>query len=348
MSQTFDNLEPLDPDQTADSLNEATPAATFGLSPLLRVDPRQIWPHEAHQFTPWLYDHIAELNAAIGFEIELSAREQAVGSFAVDLFGTDVQTGHPAIIENQLEQTNHNHLGQLITYAAGLTAGVIVWVCPKFRPEHRAALTWLNEISSEDVNFFGVELEVLEINGQRAANFKPVVVPVLKGTKGHIGGGSVNPGAPSAGALAYQAFFGELLESLKAARPDATTASKTQPMSWFWISAGRAGMTFAWAFTRDRRFKTEFYINTQDPDRNLEIFEELLSERVSIESRLGTSLEWDPMDGSKAARIAAFAPVEGPLSIKSSPDKLNQVKQWAVPTMVRFIDVFRPWIKQLT
>src|SRR6266571_3686751 len=100
-------IEPQSPDQTPTvSISE--------LGRLQRIDARQVWKAEAFDFTPWLYDHIDELNEAIGFEIELSGREERVGPFAVDLYGRDVQTGHPAIIENQLEQTNHDHLGKLL------------------------------------------------------------------------------------------------------------------------------------------------------------------------------------------------------------------------------------------
>src|SRR5947199_10407100 len=152
-----------------EAMNESvTPA---GLGRLVRRDARTVWAHEAHQFTPWLQAHIDQLNEAIGFEIELSGREERVGPFAVDLYGKEVQTGHPAIIENQLEPTDHGHLGQLLTYAAGLKAGIVVWIAPQFRDEHRQALNWLNEISPESVNFFAVELEILEINDQRAATF---------------------------------------------------------------------------------------------------------------------------------------------------------------------------------
>jgi hypothetical protein len=117
------------------------PSASLGR--LRRIDTREVWRHEASEFTPWLLDQIDELNEALGVEIELSGREERVGPFAVDLYGTEVQTGHPAIIENQLGPTDHNHLGQLLTYGAGLKAGLIIWIAPKLRDEHWEALNWL-------------------------------------------------------------------------------------------------------------------------------------------------------------------------------------------------------------
>jgi hypothetical protein len=213
-----------------------------------------VWSHEAQHFTPWLEQHIDQLNEAIGFEIELIGREQRVGPFAVDLYGREVQTGHSVIIENQLGPTDHLHLGQLLTYAAGLKAGVVIWIAPKFRDEHREALAWLNEISPEDVNFFGIELEILEINGQRAANFKTVAQPnTWQKALSTVGrGGSADV---SELMLAYQAYFADLLEALKAASSGITAASKTQPDSWFSFAAGKSGVNFSLAFvSREHRF----------------------------------------------------------------------------------------------
>src|SRR5215210_5881387 len=195
-------------------MDESAPSA--GLGRLVRRDARTVWAHEAHQFTPWLQQHIDQLSEASGFEIELSGREERVGPFAVDLYGKEVQTGHPAIIENQLEPTDHGHLGQLLTYAAGLKAGIIIWIAPKFRDEHRAALSWLNEISPQDVSFFGIEIEILEINGHQAPNFKAVVQP-----NDWLGSRSIvasrnQGGVTSQRNLAYQAFYAKMLEALKA------------------------------------------------------------------------------------------------------------------------------------
>src|SRR5205807_6845684 len=170
-----------------------------------RLDAREVWAHEATAFTPWLRQHIDQLNESLGLEVELTGREEKVGPFAVDLYGKEVQTGHPAIIENQLEPTDHGHLGQLLTYAAGLKAGVVVWVAPKLREEHQEALKWLNDITPESINFFGVELEILEINGQRAPNFKTVVQPNSWQKARSVVSGS--DAGTSKQRLAYQAYF---------------------------------------------------------------------------------------------------------------------------------------------
>jgi len=314
-----------------------------GLGRLVRRDARTVWAHEAQQFTPWLQLHIDQLNEAIGFEIELSGREERVGPFAVDLYGKEVQTGRPAIIENQLEPTDHGHLGQLLTYAAGLKAGIVVWIAPKFRDEHRAALSWLNEISPQDVSFFGIEIEILEINGQRAPNFKPVVQPNdWLGTRSVLVSRSQGR-LSSERNLAYQAFFARTLEALKAQAPGITGASKAQRQGWFSLASGKAGVSFAWVFGSAERFRTEVYIDTPDLDRNLAIFEGLYQQHQSIEDELGCSLQWEWLERRRAKRITALAPFSAPIS--SPAEQLERLTDWAVATMIKFAEVFRPRLR---
>jgi len=314
------------------------------LGRLRRRDPREVWSHEALDFTPWLQEHIEQLNEAIGFEIELTGREEKVGPFAVDLYGTEVQTGHPAIVENQLEPTDHTHLGQLITYAAGLKAGVIVWITPKFRDEHRAALNWLNEISPQDVNFFGVELELLEINDQRAPNFKLAVQPNnWLGSRALTAAGGA-AGVASERQLACQAYFAKLLEGLKARSPGITAASRTQPQNWFGFASGKAGMSFNWVFSRDR-LRVELYIDSGDQARNLAIFDYLLADRESIEQELDMKLEWDRLENRRAKRIALYSPTPAPLT--GEPGTLAPQQEWAVSTMLKVVQAFRPRLKAM-
>src|SRR5215208_5413548 len=143
--------------QTSDMLS---PAA---LGRLDRIDARKVWKHEALDFTPWLLEHADLLGDALGVDIELSEREVGVGDFSVDLVGRVSGTEQTVIVENQLAPTDHSHLGQLLTYAAGLEAAYIVWVTTEFRDEHRRALDWLNEVTREGISFFGLELELLQI-----------------------------------------------------------------------------------------------------------------------------------------------------------------------------------------
>ncbi len=128
------------------------------LGRLERVDLREIWLSEAQDFTPWLArpENLSVLAETLGMELELEAQEQAVGPFRADLLCKDLESDKWVLVENQLERTDHRHLGQLMTYAAGLKAVSIVWIAASFTEEHRAALDWLNEITDESFEFFGL------------------------------------------------------------------------------------------------------------------------------------------------------------------------------------------------
>ena len=106
-------------------------------------DLREVWPHEAHDFTPWLEKNIGVLSDTVGIDISIEETESSVGDFNVDIFATDADTGRRVIIENQLEETDHDHLGKLITYASGKAADLVIWIVRKARPEHTAAIEWL-------------------------------------------------------------------------------------------------------------------------------------------------------------------------------------------------------------
>ena len=133
------------------------------LGRLTRIDARSVWQHEALDFTPWVRANIDTLSEALGMELELPETEVPVGNFSCDVVAQEVGTGHRVIIENQLEPTDHSHLGQLLTYAAGLNARGVVWIAPQYRAEHRQAIGWLNANTGEDLVFFGVEVELLQI-----------------------------------------------------------------------------------------------------------------------------------------------------------------------------------------
>ena len=128
-----------------------------------RVQLRDIWPHEAHDFTPWLAENLVFLAEALGMDLELEATEKRVGDFRADIVGRNRTDSSRVIIENQLEKSNHPHLGKVLTYAAGLDAAIIIWIAEKFRPEHRDVLNWLNRNTSAALQFFGVEIEVFQI-----------------------------------------------------------------------------------------------------------------------------------------------------------------------------------------
>lgn len=156
---------------------DAEPTAAIGLGQLSRVSARSAWPHEAHEFTPWLAGHVGLLGEAVGLSLDLREREHRVGRYSLDLLLCD-KDERVVIVENQFGQTDHDHLGKLLTYCAGTEAAVVIWIAEELNEEHVAALEWLNENTIQGVGFFGVELELLQIDGSRPApNFRVVVQP---------------------------------------------------------------------------------------------------------------------------------------------------------------------------
>jgi len=141
------------------------------LGRLEQIPVRQIWTNEALDFTPWLAqeENLQLLGKILGLELELEAQEKSVGPFRADLLCRDTLDGSWVLVENQLERTDHNHLGQLMTYAAGLKTAKIVWIADRFTEEHRAALDWLNEITAETFSFFGLEVELWKIGDSDVA-----------------------------------------------------------------------------------------------------------------------------------------------------------------------------------
>jgi len=152
-------------------------AVPIAFGKLERVSARAGWPHEAHEFTPWLAENVGLLGDALGLSLELKAREHKVGRYSLDLLLSD-SAERTVIVENQFGQTDHDHLGKLLTYCAGTEADVVIWIAERLNEEHVAVLDWLNENTRAGVGFFGVELELLRIDSSpMAPNFRVLVQP---------------------------------------------------------------------------------------------------------------------------------------------------------------------------
>ena len=188
------------------------------LARLERVaDLRSVWPDEAQDFTPWLAqpDNLAVLSEALNMELETEGQEERVGPFRADILCRDTQDDSLVLIENQLERTDHNHLGQLLTYAAGLQTVSIIWVARTFADEHRAALDWLNEITDEQFRFFGLEIELWRIGDSPAAPKFNIVAKPNEWTRS-TGPAAKGDGILTAANLQNRRFWEQLDAHLKA------------------------------------------------------------------------------------------------------------------------------------
>jgi len=301
-----------------------------------KVDIRYVWPNEATDFTPWLVENINQLGQALGMEIEVQEREADVGDFSLDIMAKDLGTGRTIVIENQLTQTDHDHLGKLLTYAGGFDAGVLVWIVKELRDEHRKALEWLNEHTGPDVDCFGVEIEVIRIDDSKPAfNFKPIVLP-NEWQKGKGGGRTI----ASAKGEAYRAYFQDLIDELRS-KYKFTNAKVGQPQSWYSFSSGVRGVIFSNSFAQGGKVRAEVYIDLQDKEQNKKLFDGLFAQQAAIEQEYGAGLTWERLDDKRASRIAAYREgrIDAPVEMRA------ELLQWSIENLLKLKKVVLPKAK---
>ena len=266
------------------------------LGRLQRTDPREVWKSESADFTPWLAENLDHLSEILGLELEPAPREAACGDFSVDIVARDLGRDRMVIIENQLEPTDHTHLGQIITYAAGLDASVVIWISRQFREEHRQALDWLNRLHEGRTEFFGVSLELLRVDGSKpAVDFRLVAFPNQWSRAAARATVDLSPKRE-----AYQQFFQQLLDELRE-KHKFTNARAAQPQNWYSFSSGVRGFSWALSFAMAGRVRAELYIDTPDADENERILGVL--QRDQVEREFGDALEWETLDEKRACPV---------------------------------------------
>ena len=293
------------------------------------LDLQRIWPSEALDFTPWLAENIQKLGDALGMDLEIVEREASVGGFSLDLLAKDLGTSHHVVIENQFGKTDHDHLGKLMTYAAGFDASTVIWISETIREEHVAALEWLNQHTDADTKFFGVVVEVFKIDDSRPAfSFRPVVFPTPK------------PPLPpsSAKAEAYRKYFQQLIDELRE-KHSFTGARVGQPQNWYSFASGFSGVVYGASFAQGERVRVDLYIDQGDLEQNKRLFDWLVKDRKQAETEFGESMEWERLDDRRASRIAVYR--SG--SIES--ENLAEIRSWSIERLLKLKKVFSPRLK---
>jgi hypothetical protein len=310
---------------------------------LERIELRDIWLSEAVDFTPWLAgaENLAQLGQTIGMELELEAQEKNVGPFRADILCKDTATGNWVLIENQLERTDHVHLGQLLTYAAGLKAVTIVWVAAQFTEEHRATLDWLNNITDDGFQFFGLEVELWRIGDSPAAPKFNIASKPNDWTR------SVNVAArrienesltdTKAKQLEYWTEFSDFLKfEGSPIRPQ-----KPYPQHWMNFSIGRTGFLLsALLNSTEGRIGVDLYLSDDDAKA---YFGLLSQQKERIEEELGFSLNWMELPDRKACRLLLFLENVDPLDHARWPE----YRKWMKEHLEQLNTVFRPLVRTL-
>lgn len=272
------------------------------LGRIRQVPLREVWDNEATSFTPWLLQNEDVLSDLLGIDITLERREESVGRFSLDLVGRNNDDGSKVIVENQLEGTDHSHLGQLLTYAGGLEAQTIIWVAADFRDEHRAALDWLNRVTDETTHFYGVVVRAVQIGDSVPA--PDLSLAVEPNDFGKIVRASTQSRWMEERGAKYQEFWAHLLEKLRHDFPE-FAARKAPARQYIGLPTGYSGCSRTIAFGRST-LKVELYLGSSDAEVNSARLEALYERKLAIESIFGEELSWEELEGKKAARVAFY------------------------------------------
>ena len=260
------------------------------------TDLRSIWPHEALNFTPWVAENVDLLADAVGLDITVDETESSVGDFNVDIYASETGTDRKIIIENQLEDTDHDHLGKLITYASGKGADVVIWVVKHAREEHKAAVEWLNNHTDDKIGFFLCEIKLFQIGDSQIAPSFTVVERPNDWTKEIRKTASANPTQQQR--LEYWQAFNDYAFS------DANFSrifNKRKPTTDHWMdfSIGSSACHIAVSQIQKRKaVDVELYINDDK-----ELFKSLFAHKDEIEKNMEMELEWKELPERKASRI---------------------------------------------
>src|ERR1043166_1197882 len=271
-------------------------------------------------------------------DLELVDQEADVGDFSLDLLARDLGTGNLVIIENQLTPTDHDHLGKLLTYAAGFEARILVWLAQEVRDEHKEAINWLNQRTDSETSAFAVAVELLQIDMSKpAVSFKLVAAPSEWA--------KAKRSATASGAKSelYRAFFQHLLDDLRQ-NYKFTNAKAGQPQSWYAFSSEMTGVHYGASFARGGRVRCDIYIDRGEQGATKDLFDALFADRAQIEQDIGQALEWERLDDKRASRIAMYSKA----TITQPPEELERIHQWLLKKPLSLKRVFGPRLTRLS
>lgn len=308
----------------------------MALGTLKKIDLREAWKHEANDFTKWLAleENLSLLADELGFDLKLIQVEAEVGDFSADILAEEENTGRKIIVENQLEMTDHGHLGQIVTYASGYDAGVVVWVVKDVREEHRQAIDWLNAHTDASIEFFLVKIELWQIaDSPYAPKFD--VICKKNPYPGAIKEAAANPEL-SETKLSQLEFWNRFKEY---AQEHHTTLKfqKTYPQHWTDVSIGSSEAHVALTIHSQKgEFGAELYI-----PNNKELYERLLARKNDIESDLGEAALWMELPAKKASRIKVT--MVGDFDDKA---RWENYFEWLLREAEKFRSVFPKYVKE--
>ena len=310
------------------------------LGRLIKVPLRKFWGDEESDFTPWLAreENINLLSETVRMELEVEGTEIKVGPFEADILCRDTVTDKRVVIENQLEATDHKHLGQLLTYAPGLDAVTAIWIAERFKDEHRAALDWFNEITPEEFSFFGLEIELWRIGDSPMAPKFNVVSHPNAWTKTVS---RISPGGELTPAKQLYHEYWTALQDLLEERDGAIKPVKPWARNWIGFGIGRSKFLLAAsASVRDKWICVSLTLRGPNAKPHFHLLE---GHKVDIEEEIGAELEWDEKDDLERSEINLS---RYEIDLENRQD-WNRQHEWLCEKLEAFHKVFSPRVKTL-
>ena len=304
-----------------------------------RADVRDLWKSESADFTPWLAqeENIVRLAEALGIELEVEKVEAAVGPYSADILAKDTGTDTYVVIENQLGKTDHEHLGKAITYGSVLHASAVVWIATTFTEEHQRAIDWLNEFTTDDLSFYGVRVELWQIDDSLPAVRFDVISRPAAIKKDDAGGKASELTETRQLQLDFWTAFRDALVEAKVV----TSAHTPRPQYWFDINLGKSGIHISCtANTYDGKIGVRVYISNKIADKALP---QLEAQREQIEKEIGLSLEWNPNEDARDKIIVTHRDAD--LQDRS---RWDEYMSWLVEMTAKFRKAFMPRVKRLS
>ena len=309
-------------------------------------DLNKAWAHEAYDFTPWLAANISELGEALGMELGDPRTEVPVGGYSLDILATDLSSDTPVIVENQLGTTDHTHLGQLLTYAAGLNGGTVVWVTADFRDEHRQALDWLNQRTDEQTQFFGVVVELWRIGDSPLAPHFKVVANPNEWRK--MRNGVFPPSERDERNFEWRCV---LIEGLRDKHGFSSRRIIEAKATWLLID--RPFLDVMYAATWNQGIPGLEMIahkpGTDGREWNQRLFDTLDVDRSDIEAKLadptkGERCVWQDTEGRQASRISVYRVG----NVFDQPELRAEFGDWIIGKLMDFREVFSPRLQEFS
>lgn len=310
----------------------------MALSKLKKVELREEWKHEASDFTNWLAqdENLQLLSDEIGIDISLVQTEASVGKFSVDILAEEENTGRKIVVENQLETTNHDHLGKIITYASGFDAEIVIWIVKEVRDEHKQAVDWLNEHTDDKINIFAIRMELWQIgDSPYAPKFQVISKPNdwAKAIKK-----STTRSELSDRRLMQLEFWNQFKEFAVSKQSSLRLLRKSYPQYWYDISIGNSKSYLTLIVDTDNeQLRCELYI----PDSKA-LFKALRNNKEAIEGKLAHDLEWMELEGKKASRVKTVLNID-----VGNSENWEKCFQWLMETAQEFQSVFAGQMKNM-